>query len=133
MKKFAAVLLTLAAAGCAAPIDRAPYLNSLIGLPEADLVRRMGVPSRTYDTGGHHFLAYQERRTSIYGTGPSFGFGGFGDGFGYGYGGGGFGGGFGGLGYNFTSSQVVERICETTFEVTGGKVTTWSLRGNACT
>ena len=128
MKELAPILLALGVAGCAALVDRSPYLNSLVGQPEAEIVRRMGVPSRTYDTGGHRFIAYQERQTSLYSSGPSFGFGGFGGGYGYGYG-----GGYGGLGYGFSSSQVVERICETTFEVANGRVVTWSLRGNACT
>ena len=30
------------------------------------------------------------------------------------------------------SSSVVERGCETTFELAGGRVASWSLRGNAC-
>lgn len=128
MKKFFAVVLALAAAGCAAPIDRSPYLNSLVGQPETEILRRMGVPTRTYDTGGHRFLAYREQRTSIYNSGPVFGFGGFGGGYGYGYG-----GGFGGLGGGFSDSEVVNRICETTFEVARGTVINWSLRGNACT
>lgn len=117
------LLAALALAGCAAPIDRTPFLNALVGQPETEVVRRLGVPGRTYDTGGHRFLAYQERQTSVYGSGVGIGFGGFG----YGY------GGFGGISNSFSSSQVVERVCETTFEVAGGRVVTWSLRGNACT
>ena len=126
MKKFVAILLVLGVAGCAPPIDRSPYLNALVNQPETEVVRRLGVPARTYETAGHRFIAYQERQTSLYSSGPSFAFGGFGGGYGYG-------GGFGGLGYGFSNSQVVERICETTFEITDGRVTTWSLRGNGCT
>ena len=130
MKKLSVILLALGAAGCAAPIDRAPYLNSLVGQPETEIVRRLGVPSRTYDTDGHRFLAYRQQRTSIYNSGPAFGFGGFGGGYGGGYG---YGGGFGGLGGGFSDSEVVNRTCETTFEVVRGTVISWSLRGNACT
>ena len=130
MKKLPVILLALGAAGCAAPIDRTPYLNSLVGQPEAAVIRSLGVPTRTYDTDGHRFLAYREQRTSIYNSGPLFGFGG---GYGYGGGFGGFGGGFGGLGGGFSDSEVVNRMCETTFEVVRGTVITWSLRGNACT
>ncbi len=126
MKKLFAILLTMGLASCAPPIDRSPFLNTLVGQPETEIVRRLGVPSRTYETAGHRFIAYQERRTNLYSSGPSFGFGGFGGGFGYG-------GGFGGIGYGFSSSQVVEYTCETTFEITEGRVATWSLRGNACT
>ena len=128
MKKL--LLLVFGLAGCAAPVDRSPFLNSLVGQPETDLVRRLGVPTRTYETSGHRFLAYQERQTSIVGTGVGFGdFGGLGYG---GYGGFGYGG-FGGFGTTFSNSRIVERVCETTFDVAGGRVVTWSLRGNACT
>ena len=119
MKKI--LLFIFGLAGCAAPVDRSPFLNSLVGQPETELVRRLGVPTRTYETSGHRFLAYQERQTSVVGTG--IGFGGFG-GFGY--------GGFGGVGTTFSNSQIVERVCETTFDVASGRVVTWSLRGNAC-
>lgn len=121
MNKLCALFIAVGVAGCAAPIDRRPYLNSLVGEQETEIVRRMGVPSRTYESGGHRFLAYQERQTSVYSSGPSFSFGGFG-----------YGGGFGGLGYGFSSSQVVERVCETTLEVAGGQVVSWAQRGNAC-
>ena len=122
MKKL--LLLAFGLAGCAAPVDRSPFLNSLVGQPETELVRRLGVPTRTYETSGHRFLAYQERQTSIVGTGIGFGdFGGLGYG-GFGY---------GGFGTTFSNSRIVERVCETTFDVAGGRGMTWSLRGNACT
>ena len=91
---------------------------TLVGQPETELVRQLGVPSRTYDAGGRRFIAYSERRTDIYGGGPFFG------GFGY------FGAGYG-L-YGAFPAQVVERGCETTFEVGEGRVVSWALRGNAC-
>lgn len=67
---------------------------------------------------GHRFLAYAEHRSEILSTGT--GFGGFGE-FGY------FGPSLG-----FSSSEVIDRTCETTFEVVNGRVENWSLRGNAC-
>ena len=120
--RFPVVLLALAASACAPGVDRGAYLNTLVGQPETELVRQLGVPSRTYDTGGRRFVAYSERRADIYGGGPFIG-GGFGR-FGY------YGGGYG-L-YGAFPATVVERGCETTFELAEGRVVSWSLRGNAC-
>ena len=114
-------------AGCAYPSPQhVAALNTLVGKSETDLVRAHGVPTRTYETGGHKFLSYNiSRIESIPGD---YGFGGFGP---YGYGGfgyGGFGyGGFGGFG-----PEIIQRDCDTTFELTAGIVQSWSLRGNDC-
>ncbi len=87
-----------------------------VGQSEADLVRRFGVPARTYEAAGRRFLAYDEGSTQIV---PAFE-----PGYPYGFGWQGYGGGF--------PSEVVQRVCETTFEVAGGRVAGYSLRGNAC-
>lgn len=109
-------LLTLG--GCAQGPTRAVYLNGLVGLPEADVVRQLGVPARTYETGGHKFLAFVEQRQDYIAGGPFL-----------------FGGGFygGGFGYGTTfPAQVIDRFCETTLDFVGGRMRGWSLRGNAC-
>lgn len=117
------LLLVLALAACGNyGAERRAYLSSLIGAPEPELVRQLGVPSRSYETEGRKFVAYDERRVDLIPAGPFFG------GFGYGYGG--FGGGYGGFG-GFPP-QIVERGCETTFEIGAGRVQSWALRGNAC-
>ena len=108
-------------AACTTGADRRAYLSTLVGQPEEEIVRQLGVPSRVYEAGGHKFLAYVERRQRVYG-GPAFG--GFGGGFGY----------FG-VGYGFYDpfpAEIVDRSCETTFEVANARVLTWALRGNAC-
>lgn len=114
-------LAVMGLVACAPRVDRRAYLSALVGQPETELIRQLGVPSRTYDTAGRRFVAYSERRTGIYG-GPFFG--GVSGGFGY------FGGGYG-L-YGAFPAQVVERGCETTFELGEGRVLSWALRGNAC-
>ena len=120
-------------AGCAYPSPQhVQALNALVGKSETDLVRARGVPSKTYETGGLKFLAYDMRRIdSIPGDAgfyPGFGYGGFGGGFGYGgFGYGGFDGGFGGFG-----PEIIQRDCSTTFELRSGLVQSWSLRGNDC-
>lgn len=111
-------------AGCVVSnvAQRQAELAAFVGSPEADLVRTFGVPARTYEAGGKRFLAYTERRLDVL-PGGYGGFGGFG-GFGGGYGRFGYGGGF--------PTDVVERVCETTFELDGGRVAGSTLRGNAC-
>ena len=112
------LLLAAALAACAPAFDRPAFLSTLVGQPEAEVVRRLGVPSRTYEAGGRKFLAYVERRTDATPGGPFFGgFGYFGSGFGY---------------YGAFPPQVIERGCETTFEVAEGRVLTFALRGNSC-
>ena len=124
MRSFLAVLVALPLlSGCVVSdiAQRQAELATFVGVPEADLVRSFGVPARTYETGGRRFLAYTERRLDVV---PSYG------GFGYGYGRFGYGGGFGyGAGF---PTEVSERVCETTFELNGGRVAAATLRGNAC-
>lgn len=127
MRKLAALAILAALAGCAYPDPRhVQALNALVGKSETDLLRTYGVPNRTYDSAGHRFLAYSRSRIDSFPGAGGFGYGGFGyGGFGYGYGG--YGPGFGGFG-----PEIVQRDCDTTFELGGGKVLTWSLRGNDC-
>ena len=116
--RLPALLLCLAAAACATGPDRRLLLAALVGQPETEVVRQLGVPNRVYETGGRKFISYDERRTDLIPASPFVG--GFGY-FGYGYG-----------GYGGFPPQLVERGCETTLEVAGGRVVSWSLRGNAC-
>ena len=115
-------------AGCAYPNPQhVQALNALIGKSETDLLRSYGVPNRTYDSAGHKFLAYSRNRIESI-PGDGFGYGGFG----YGYGGFGYGGFGPGFGYGGFGPDIVQRDCDTTFELTNGKVASWSLRGNDC-
>ncbi len=122
MRRFLTLLAVLGITACSYGVDRRAYLATLVGQPETELIRQLGVPSRTYEAGGRKFVAYTERRTTVYQGGPFFG--GFGGGFGY------LGAGYGY--YGAFPSQVLERGCETTFELGEGRVLTWSLRGNSC-
>ncbi len=116
MRRLAPVLLAGLLAACANPLAaRKARMSQLIGKSETDLVQAMGVPVRTYETGGTKFLAYEERRIEIvpgspfaYGSGPYPGF-------------------YGGM-----PTQVLNLVCDTTFTVVNGAVTGFSLRGNAC-
>lgn len=93
---------------------RQAALGRLVGQPESVLVQQMGVPNRTYETGGVKYLAYDEGQLDIVPSFPSY------SPFVTGWYGGGF------------PPQVVEWQCETTFSVSGGIVRGVTLRGNAC-
>jgi hypothetical protein len=95
---------------------RQSELAQWVGRSETQLVEAMGVPTRTYETGGLKFLSYVEQRVDIV-PGSSF----YGDQFGYGYG---YGGGF--------PPTAVNLVCDTTFTIDKGAVRAFSLRGNAC-
>jgi hypothetical protein len=112
------LVLTLLLAGCVDQLaKRQAYLNQFVGHPEPELVQQLGVPARTYATGGLKYLAYDESRVQLvpglppYGPGPWWGYGSYGGGW---------------------PPQVVNLTCETTFAVVDGVVKSYTLRGNAC-
>ncbi|MBV8094764.1 MAG: hypothetical protein JOY71_15565 [Acetobacteraceae bacterium] len=112
-------LLVAALCGCADDglQRRQAYLAQLVGRSELDLVQPMGVPTRSYEAGGIKFLAYDERHTEYIPDGPPsfvpwvYGY----DWYGYGI-----------------PPEIVQTRCETTFEVTAGRVRSFKLRGNGC-
>jgi hypothetical protein len=115
MRRDVLVLLTGLLAGCVnQPAAHQPWFGQLVGQPEAVLVQQMGVPNRTYETGGVKYLAYDERRVDIIPGYPSY------NPFFTGWYGGGF------------PPEVVDLRCETTFEIAGGVVQSFTQRGNAC-
>ena len=122
MNRAAAIALLLLLAACDpyALQRREAALTRFVGKTEPELVRSLGVPTRSFETGGRRFLAYDEGSVDIVSPlepwrPPGFGWGGFG----WGYGGG-------------FPAQAVQLLCETTFEVAAGRVIGFSLRGNAC-
>jgi hypothetical protein len=114
------LLAALALAGCNAQriAERDAYLGQFIGQSEADLVRQAGVPSRAVEAGGRRFIVYEDRRVDFIPGAPAVPYGPFGPRFGYGYG--------------ASAPQAIELVCETTFEISAGKVSGFNLRGNAC-
>jgi hypothetical protein len=114
MRRAIALVLTGLAAGCGNQLaQREAFLSRFVGQPESVVVQQMGVPSRSYETGGVKYLAYSEHRIDVLPAVPSFSpfwpgwYGGF-------------------------PPQVIELRCETTFEVAQGTVRGFTLRGNAC-
>ena len=114
MRSIAFGLLGLAVAtlgGCETGPSRQEFLASLVGRPESDALRILGAPTHLIESDGHRFLAYQD---SGVGYVPAAPFGPF------------------GYGYFYPGGIPFARTCETTIEVVGGRVASWTLRGNSC-
>jgi hypothetical protein len=90
--------------------ERMAALNRLVGQPEQTLLLTMGVPTRSYDSGGVKYLAYDEQLIDIIPGTP----------------------GVGPWNLGAVPPQPIERSCETTFQVAQGIVRSFILRGNAC-
>jgi hypothetical protein len=105
------LLLGVALSGCGDPLKtRMLAMNQFVGQPERVLIQRMGEPTRRYEAAGVKYLAYDERQVKIL---P----------------------GVGGIGPWYAGGippQLVERWCETTFQVSDTTVRSFTLRGNAC-
>jgi hypothetical protein len=118
MRRPILLALALLLTGCVDELaKREAVLNQFVGHPEPELVQQLGVPTRTYETAGVKYLAYDESRVDLipplppFGAGPWWVYGSYGGGF---------------------PPQVVTLTCETTFAVAGGVVKSYTLRGNAC-
>ena len=106
MRRVAFLVLAALLAGCTDQLAaRQAYFGQFVGQPDSVLVQQMGVPTRTYETSGVKYLAYDEHRIDVLPGPPAFGppF--------YRWYGGGF------------PAQVIDLRCETTFEVAGGMAT----------
>lgn len=115
MRRNTLLLLAGLLAGCVNQLAvRQAQLSQLIGQPEAALIQQIGVPDKTYEVGGLKYLAYVEQRVDIMPGYPSY----------TPYFSGWYGGGF--------PPQVINLVCETTFQVSEGKVKSFTLRGNGC-
>jgi hypothetical protein len=116
MARIIPCLLLALLAGCVDLLaQREARLKQLVGAPEAVLVQQMGVPNRSIETGGVKYFAYEDKHLDIIPASPPI----------YGpwwYGA--YGGGF--------PPDIIERSCETTFQVVDGVVRGFTLRGNAC-
>jgi hypothetical protein len=98
------------------PENRQAMLQPLVGQSETEVVRQLGVPTRSFEADGHRFLAYMQRSVTVQpGTGAWES--------------------FWGLWWFHgpdVPPEIVDLVCETTFEISAGKVQSYQLRGNAC-
>ncbi|WP_207539177.1 hypothetical protein [Sabulicella rubraurantiaca] len=99
------LLALLLLAGCAGPSFQ-DTLAGMIGLPEAEMVARLGVPQRTAEVQGRRFATYETTRDELVPAGPYL--------------------------WRFPVDAVRRTHCEVTFEVTGGTVRAASHRGDGC-
>ena len=119
-----ALWVVLLLGGCTAPaLQRPKVLNSMVGQSTVEVLRRFGVPTRTYVAQGHNFLSYIETETQ-FSPGYSGWDWGWGGGYGYGYG-----GGWGGISI---PPSYYSSTCQTTFEAVEDKVVGWKLYGGGC-
>ncbi len=113
MRRIVLLLIVVFVTGCANTMQaRIDYLNRFVGRPESELVMSMGVPTRSFETGGTRFLAYDEQRTDVIAPTPFYG--------------------AGFWGYGGFPPQIVTWACETTVAVQEGVVRSFSVRGNGC-
>ena len=112
MKWVMGLALAACCAGCArqGPSALDVKLASMVGQSETALVRQLGVPNRTLETGGHRFVAYVERRQSLV---PGGGY-------------------WGPPWWGWSGTQVVTQSCVITFEIEADKVKGYSYRGDGC-
>ncbi|GAN92007.1 hypothetical protein Gbth_005_008 [Gluconobacter thailandicus F149-1 = NBRC 100600] len=132
--KLLSVVALLALSACEVPtLQQRQVLDGMVGKSEVDVVRQFGVPSRSYQTEGHSFLAYIENETQ-YSGGGGWGWGGGWGGPGWGGWGGGWGGpgGWGGGWGGGFPSTYYNTTCQTTFELVTGHVVGWTMRGDGC-
>ena len=121
MRRLACLALLVLLGACTdrALLQRRAYLASFVGQGEADLVRQLGVPTRTFTLKDETFLAYDDRHSSSFCPAspparPAWGP--WGPGWGWGW----------------SPPIVVARGCESTFDIRGGKVVGLTMRGPDC-
>ena len=112
------LLCSLAAAAAAAGCATGPTLDQrllpFVGRSEGDLVAELGVPERTYEVEGRKFLTFEDRRSYIVAGDPFL------------Y------RGYTRFGPYFSPPGYIVRTCEITFAVRGGRVESFSFRGDGC-
>ncbi len=110
-------LLGLAACAVGPTLDE--RLAGYVGRTELEVVSALGVPTRSYETGGQKFLQYEERRTVAFPAG--FGGGPFIGPYGRGFYGGG-----------YVGTQYAPVQCDVTFALQADRVVGYSFRGQGC-
>lgn len=122
MKKLTLVVFLLTALmGCATTAGYEKVLNSWVGSNETEIVRKWGPPAQAYETGEAKFLVYtSNRNVFLPGSAPNltttF---------------------IGNTAYTSSTggrpAMNLNYSCQTTFELRGGEIVSWSWRGNDCT
>ena len=107
--------------GCATTAGYKKILDTWIGASESNLIGAWGVPTNSYQSGSVKYLSYSTGRTvNIPGTQPTY---------------------TTICTYGFCTSSpsggssgyTLNFNCETTFQISGGRIISYSFRGNDCT
>jgi hypothetical protein len=107
--------VAVVAAGCAVAPPLEQRLLPFVGRSEGELVAALGVPERTYEVEGRKFLTFEDRRSYLvagYPSLPAYGYSRFGP--------------------YFAPPGYIVRTCEITFAVRGGRVESFTFRGDGC-
>ncbi len=120
-KNLLFVLLILFISGCATTEEYRKIIDSWVGSTEIDLIRSWGAPQRSYQSGDTKFIVYNaSRNIRISGTTPTYTTTVIGN-----------------TAYTNTTggtpAKNIQLSCETTFEIRGKIIVSWSFRGNDCT
>lgn len=109
------VLPLLALVGCTLPPSAEVRLAPYVGRSEIELVQGLGVPDRSYETGGLRFLQYEERRQVLHQLDPYWGrpYGRFAP-------------------LPLGGPVLLTRSCDATFTLRDGVVQSFTLRGDDC-
>jgi hypothetical protein len=109
------LLPLLLLAGCATGPSLETRLAATIGQSELQVVETLGVPNRTYDTGGFRFLQYEERRQCCTSSTPYWGrpYGRFAP-------------------YSLGGPVLLTRSCDITLTLREGRVQSFTTRGDDC-
>lgn len=125
--RIAALLAPFLLAGCASTAGFDQRMNALVGLDQAELVRRIGVPDAVYPADGRLFLQYlrlgQQGPATVQ---PVFGLGVGGFSFSRGVGVG------TGFGIGTPAYVYPPPLCTVVFEVVADRVTGFTRRGDGC-
>jgi hypothetical protein len=121
MKRLTLVAMLVALAGCATTANYEKMLNSWIGVQEIELVRSWGPPANSYSVGSNKFLVYNSSRSMVMpGVAPTYTATTYGNTTYVNSAGG-------------TPAYQLNLNCQTTFEIQGERIVSYSWRGNNCT
>jgi len=119
MHRILAPIFALLACACATTAGYEKILDSWIGADETALVRQWGPPLQTQETGGAKLLTYSQVRDVYMPGAPAT-----------------YTTQVGGTTYTTAvgppTGVTLRQSCQTTFEISGGKVTRWQWHGNNC-
>ena len=116
MRRWVPLCSLALVAGCATGPPLEQRLLPFVGRSEGDLVATLGVPERTYEVEGRKFLTFEDRRSFIV-AGDPFLYRGYG---------------YGRFRPYFAPPGYIVRTCEITFALRGGRVESFTFRGDGC-